>query len=509
MIMRKQFIYYVVSAVILINVCAGYPVWGGTLASPQTLRLHPLNPHYMEYKGKPILLITSGEHYGSVINPAFDYIKYLNTLQKDSMNYTRIFSGSMYWENDGDFAISNNTLAPDRGTALCPWKRSEVAGNVNGGNKFDLDQWDENYFNRLKSFVGEAQKRNIMVEVTLFTSIYSDNTWSNCPVNPQNNINNLTISNFKKVNTMENGNLLQYQDKFIKKIVTELNSYDNVLYEIVNEPWSDQGVRRYRPNVWQKSSLEIWQTCANIAADISLEWQSHISRLIADTEKTLNKTHLIAQNYSSEAYPAESVDPTISILNFHYAWAEAVTFNYGWNRVIGFDESGFAGSDDDTYRRQAWVFLMSGGGLFDNLDYSFAVGHEDGTLTQKAPGGGSPALRKQLSILQKFFSTFDFIHFSPDKDVVVLSPGAYDYALSNRKDQFMIYLNGSSKMLRVNIPAGKYQVKYMNPTDGTILEVKTVDAQAPFTTLSIPAYSLDMAVSLTKNTGVANPKINK
>ena len=201
-------------------VCIGVMCLNSYVVPAQPISLHPLNPHYFEYKGKPVVLVTSGGHYGFVINPAFDYIKYLNTLQNEGMIYTRVFTGSMYWEVDGDFGISNNMLAPARGTALAPWKRSEVTGNTNGGNKFDLDQWDEAYFDRLKSFVEEAYKRDIIVEVTLFTSIYNDRTWSNCPVNPQNNVNNIALSDFKKVHTLENGNLLKYQEKFIKRIVT-------------------------------------------------------------------------------------------------------------------------------------------------------------------------------------------------------------------------------------------------------------------------------------------------
>jgi len=479
-------------------ICLSVMVLGSCVISAQPIRLHPFNPHYMEYKGKPAILVTSGEHYGSVINPAFDYIKYLNTLQKDGLNYTRIFTGSMYWEIEGDFGITDNTLAPARGTALSPWKRSDATGNANGGNKFDLDQWDEAWFNRLKSFVEEAQKRNIIVEVTLFTSIYNERTWSNCPVNPQNNVNNIVISDFKKVHTPGNGNLLKYQEKFVKRIVTELNGYDNIFYEIQNEPWSDQTVGRNLPNVQQKSALDNWTSRVDIATDISLAWQSHIAQLIADTEKTLNKRHLIAQNYCNYVYSVEDVDPNISIMNFHYAWAEAVTFNYSRNKVIGFDESGFAGSDDDTYRQQAWVFLMSGGGLFNNLDFSFAVGYEDGTLKQEAPGGGSPLLRKQLSILRKFFETLDFVNFSPDRDVVVLSPGAYTYAMSDRKNKFAIYLSGVAQTLHVHIPSGEYQILCLNPANGTVVDEKTIQANEPFTVVKMPDYSTDITVSLTK-----------
>ena len=479
-------------------VCTLVICLGSYAVSAQPIRLNPVNPHYLEYKGKSVIIVSSSEHYGSVINPAFNYIKYLNTMQKDSMNYTRVFTGSMYWEIEGDFSIANNNLAPARGTALAPWKRSDVAGNANGGNKFDLDQWDEAYFNRFKSLIEEAQKRNIIVEVTLFTSIYNEKTWSNCPVNPQNNVNNITVSDFKKVHTLENDNLLTYQEKFVKKIVTELNIYDNVIYEIQNEPWSDQPVAKNKPNMWQKSTPDNWESRIDIPSEASIDWQSHITQLITDTEKTLNKTHLIAQNYCNFVYSLEDVIPYVSIINFHYAWSEAAAFNYGWNKMIGFDESGFAGSDDDTYRQQAWVFLMSGGGSFNNLDYSFAVGYEDGTLSQKAPGGGSPLLRKQLLILRKFFEALDFVNFSPDKTVVALSPGAYSYAISKRNDQFAIYLTGIAKTLHLNISAGKYQVRWLNPADGMIVDAKTIDAQTPCTIITMPDYSTDVAILLTK-----------
>ena len=32
------------------------------------------------------------------------------------------------------------------------------------------------------------------------------------------------------------------------------------------------------------------------------------------------------------------------------------------------------------YRTEAWDFLIAGGGLFNNLDYSFAAGYENGTF---------------------------------------------------------------------------------------------------------------------------------
>lgn len=80
----------------------------------QPIRLHPENPHYFLFDGRPTVLVTSGEHYGAVLNAAFDYKRYLDTLHKDRLNLTRIFAGS-YREVPGNFAIADNTLAPAPG----------------------------------------------------------------------------------------------------------------------------------------------------------------------------------------------------------------------------------------------------------------------------------------------------------------------------------------------------------------------------------------------------------
>lgn len=53
--------------------------------------------------------------------------------------------------------------------------------------------------------------------------------------------------------------------------------------------------------------------------------------------------------------------------------------NYGLKRVIADDETGFRGSDDFVYRYEGWEFTLAGGAIYDNLDYSFSVGHEDGS----------------------------------------------------------------------------------------------------------------------------------
>ena len=114
-------------------------------AAADPLALHPDNPHYFLFRGKPAVLIGSTEHYGAVLNLDFAYTKYLDALQAAGLNLTRTFTGA-YVEPEGAFKIAENTLAPASGRLICPWARGDRPGYINGGNKFDLTKWDPAYF---------------------------------------------------------------------------------------------------------------------------------------------------------------------------------------------------------------------------------------------------------------------------------------------------------------------------------------------------------------------------
>ncbi len=439
----------------------------------QPVALHPVNPHYLIFKGKPLILVTSAEHYGSILNLDFDYNKYLETMYNEGMNYTRIFSGS-YVEIPGSFGIKNNTLAPAAGSFLAPWKRTDEDGLYKGEKKFDLDQWNPEYFSRLKDFISLAAKYDIIVEVTLFCSTYQDAYWERNPFNPGNNVNDIPKNlDRKKSNTLDNGSLTGFQKKMVEKIVTELNNFDNVFYEIQNEPWADDPhkVMRTLRTLDPQPGQGDWYKWAEMASPASLEWQKVIAKTIVETETQFPKKHLIAQNFTNFFNSVDKVDPNISIMNFHYAWPEAVWLNYGWNRPVSFDESGFAGSEDATYLRQAWQFMMGGGTIFNSLDYSFYVGKEDGTGENSAPGGGSKNLRNQLATLKSFLESMNFVKMHPDFDVVVHAPGMQVQAISEPGKQYAVIFTGVSVLpVKLNMPKGKYWFEFIDPHSGRKLK---------------------------------------
>jgi hypothetical protein len=446
--------------------------------------LHPENPHYFLWRGKPTILITSGEHYGAVLNMDFNYRKYLETLAKDRLNNTRLFTGAAYLEPAGSFNIVSNTLAPHYGRYIAPWKRSEVPGYAGGGNKFDLNQWDENYFKRLKDFISYASRLGIVVEVNLFCPFYGESEWKLSPFNKNNNINNIGDVARTNVYTLDkNGGLLAYQERFVGKIVDELRDYDNIYYEICNEPYF---------------------------GGVTLEWQYRIADVIEDAQKNHKYKKLISQNVANGKAKITNPHPAISIFNFHYANPpDTVEMNYHLNKVIGENETGFRGTNDFPYRTEAWEFIIAGGGLFNNLDYSFAVGYEDGTFIYpaKQPGGGNPNLRKQYKVLVEFINSFDFIKMKPDNSVIrkPLPQGIIARALVQPEKAYAIYLRKSKPnqkveidSLKLNLRPGTYTVDWISPLTGENIQKTKVAHKSDVLELTVPAYDEDIALKIKK-----------
>ena len=465
-------------------------VWTQTLAASQPLRLNPENPHYFLFRDCPTVIITSGEHYGAVLNLDFDYSKYLKTLEHAGLNGTRTWSGA-YCEPTTAFSIASNTLAPMPGRFICPWARSTQPGYFNGGNKFDLNAWDPAYFKRLKHFVSEAGKRGVIVELNLFCPFYDETMWELSPMNARNNVNGIGEVERTNVYTLDrNGPLLGVQENMVRKIVTELKDFDNVYYEICNEPYF---------------------------GGVTLEWQRRIADIITETELPLRVRHLISQNIANDKAFVQNPHPEVSILNFHYATPpETVAMNYGLNCVIGDNETGFRGTNDSAYRMEAWDFIVAGGGLFNNLDYSFTTRHENGTFVYPAtqPGGGSTELRRQLKFLAGTIRSLDFVHMQPANQALKtqLPPGASARVLVRAGEDYLVYLHGPKDgpnggrssyregeiSLGLALPSGEFEAKWLDPIACCPCGRSQFTHWEGVREFSVPAFQDDIALLVRK-----------
>src|SRR3990172_6939603 len=121
----------------------------------EPIRIHPENPKYFLFRGKPLVLITATEHYGSVINRAFDFEKYLEDAADKRMTLTRTFL--LFREQQG----SRNPYSPAKPESLdfvTPYPRVGPQKAMDGEPIYDLDQWNPEYFDRLHRFLRRASE---------------------------------------------------------------------------------------------------------------------------------------------------------------------------------------------------------------------------------------------------------------------------------------------------------------------------------------------------------------
>lgn len=470
-------------------------------AYTQPLSLSPVNPHYFLYKGKPTILITSAEHYGGVLNTAFDYTTYFNILQKNNFNLTRIFVGTQVEGNFIDFdpgkkstsEENQNTLAPRAGKLIAPWARSDQPGYINGGNKFDLDQWDEKYFSRLKDFCRQAEMRGIIVEIVFFSAQYGPSIWANSPLNAKNNINDVEAIEYNELHLLKNKKLISRQVDMVQKIVQEINQSPNIYFEICNEPYWMKGIPE------TGSGIKTQQFLPELD-----EWQQLLSNTIKETEQKLPVHHLIAQNFANTYFKIEKPDENVSIFNFHYAFPpKAVTDNYHFNKPVSFDETS-DGQQAPNRRREAWAFIMEGGAVYNNLDWSFTTDDITGlgrNLIGKRQSGKE--VREQLAVLVKTINSFDFIHAKPIDSVSKgdLPDGIRCYGLKvEAKDHLLYWMKTKPSVIEkwiYSLPAGNFELKWIDPIDGHLVKKELKSHRGGNMEIKLPAFADDLLLKIT------------
>ncbi|PYV44333.1 MAG: hypothetical protein DMG06_06910 [Acidobacteria bacterium] len=466
-------------------------------SNAEPIKLHPANPHYYLFKGQPTILITSAEHYGAVINKDFDYVTYFEALKSYGLNYTRIYPGAMF-EPMGKF-IKENPLGPKPASLIVPWARSSMPGYLYCGNKFDLDRWDPEYFERLKDFVARAAERDIVVEICFFNSQYSD-SWPISPLYYENNIQEVGKCDFEDAQTLKHPDLVRREADYVRKITQEVNSFDNVILEICDEP-----------------SLFIPHAEAG-------PWVGHFVEVIKNTEDTLPKRHLVAQEVEGPVGgPIDfSGNPNVSIVVAQYVWEggseqlggmRALDLEYGHNKPIEFNETAwypvwYKGDKVAASRVEAWEFIVGGGASFNHLN---------GRYTVRDPAGKTPdnaQILGTLRSLKNFICSFDFLKMHPDKSFIVsgVPAGAYCRSISQPGQQYALYEHHSrleernhyyiarpgnyTEKLVLDLPAGTYRQEWLDPASGSVVHMETLTHKGGNRSFTTPPHSVDIALRI-------------
>ena len=218
-----------------------------TLAPAQAadpLALHPKNPRYLTFRGKATVLVGSGEHYGAVVNRDFDSPEYLDTLAADGLEPHPAPSWGPTTRSPATSA-SRRTRSPRRRAARsCRGRAATRRGRQTGGRSSTCcsgtpptsSACDPSWPRR----ASEASSSRWSSSPRTY-----GRGWPHSPMNAANNVNGVGTVPKEKAQTLDNGNLLA-EPRVVRKIVAELKDFDNVYYEIQNEPWADHERTRRR-----------------------------------------------------------------------------------------------------------------------------------------------------------------------------------------------------------------------------------------------------------------------
>ena len=176
--------------------------------------------------------------------------------------------------------------------------------------------------------------------------------------------------------------------------------------------------------------------------------------------------------------------------------------NFGLNKAIGDDETGFRGIHDRPYRIEAWDFLVAGGAIFDHLDYSFTTDHEDGTakIVDPTPGrrraGDPPAVSDPQAVHRGIRLREDGAGQEGRRSPVRPRRRSVR-ALSEPGRAYAIYGHGGKKLeLSLELPAGRYQAEWLNPAHGKIGKSEQLETRGKRLEISSPEYEDDVALSI-------------
>jgi len=416
-------------------------------ADPATgpLQVHPTNPRYFtDGSGKAIYL--AGSHVWNNLQDelaqgVISYSDHLDVLQSYGHNFTR----GWHW---GDAYY----------TPL-PYARTGPGNANDGGLKFDLTQYNQTYFDRVKARAIEAGNRGMYISIMLFQGWSVDNAyssgnpggsrnpnpWPYHPYNKDNNINGIDGGDNDNddggaIHRLDIPAVTALQEAYVRKAIDEFNDLDNIIWEISNES-------RY----------------------FSVQWQYHMTNYIKSYEATKPKQHLVWMNARGD-------------------WNNADLFNSPADVV---SPNGYSGTDYKTNPPATngnKVILL-------DTDHIWGVGGDKVWVWKSFTRGYQPIYMDPLYPLTWSRNTWNpdnpqyvgarqamgyALGYAEQMDLAAMTPqnslSSTTYCLANPGKEYLIYQPVSNVSFTVNLPAGTYSYEWFNPDTGSVASTGSITA---------------------------------
>ena len=376
----------------------------------------------------------------------FDWIGYLDDLETWGHNFIRLW----VWIESKNITTSPAPVDSDALISPEVYKRTGPGNANDGGLKFDLTQYNQVHFDRLRTRCIEAGNRGIYVSIMLFQGWGIDlkggglNPWIHHPYSGDNNINSIegdpnSNDSGRETHTLDISAVTDLQESYVEKVIDTVNDLDNVLYEISNESYSD-----------------------------SVAWQNHMIDHIHTYEATKSKQHPVW-------FTGESGITNADMLASN---AEAIAPSPG----TGYDDPPAADGTKVLINDTDHVYGIGGNAAWAWRTFSRGLNpiYMDSWANQviDASGSGHPIqnFRDNLGYIRSLANLADLISTVPQNGGT--SPCQTGYCLYGGEQYICYQPNSGNFNLDLTSESGTFNIRKVNLANGSIDTAQTVTGGA-------------------------------
>ena len=449
------------------------PTPSGPITS--ALRVSTVNSHYFTDATNRAIVLTGSHTWNdsqdtdtSSSPAAFNFAAYVNFLKAHGQNMTILWHKDLPqycgWGAGGTWTIKQ-----------FPWLRSGAGLATDGKPRFDLTQFDQAYFDRLRAQVVQLQQNGIYATVQLFDGLGLLNnrcSTDGYPFTGPNNVNGIDDGGGTSSMDLSHPAITGYQDAYVRKVIDTLNDLPNVLWEPSEE-----------------------------APASSAAWNDHMINLIHSYEAAKPLQHPVG-------YAALTGGSDATLFASAAEWvapgAKFPSSNNQGKVVIDDSDHSYFGMWNDSpqvNRQYVWENFTNGVSVIfmDPYEIYWSTGNRNlcpnpvnGVCSGVDPRWDN--LRNNLGYTRTYGAKMDLAHMTPQS-----GRASTGYALANLAAvgaEDLVYApNGGSFTVNLSNTTATLAVEWLNPSTGAITSAGTIaggSASQSFT----PPFSGDAVLYL-------------
>lgn len=402
------------------------------------LRVHPTNPRYFTDGSGRAIYLTGAHTWNTFMDmdsaspPApFDFEAYLDLLESYHHNFIRMW----VWELP-KYACGDTTRYFDP----FPWARTGPEMATDGQPQFDLTQFNDLFFDRLRERIIRAGERGMYVSIMFFEGYglqFCRLPDDGFPFGGGNNVNGIDAPGLS-AHTLDDPDVVAIQEAYVMHLIDEINDLDNVLYEVANE---DGGG--------------------------SIEWHLHWIDFVRQYEEPMPQQHPIGMTFR------------------HSSGTNAELFNSPADWISPNQEGGFR---DNPPASDGSKIILS------DTDHLWGIGGSQSWVWKSFMRGLNPiymdpytsesdeSVRRAMGHTLEFAERVELASMIPRNEL-----SSTGYCLANPGLEYLVYLpDGGNVTVDLSGTSGLSSVEWFNPSTAenhggeAVLGGGSVDLVAPF-----------------------------